>query len=76
MSIPVSDLADKIADVPLLDFINALCSPIGNDVAAKQARYSLVGADLSDMVLNEGLDQIINPIDDEPASTNALPKTR
>jgi hypothetical protein len=68
MSIALSDLADEIADIALLDFVDALCSPIRNNVPAEQARYSLAGSGLGNMISNEGLDQILELIDDKPAA--------
>lgn len=65
MGISLCDPADKIADIPLLDFMDALCPPIGNDVPAEQVRYALAGAGLRNMISNECLDQIFNLVDDE-----------
>ena len=63
--------ADEIADIPLLDLMNALGAPIGNDVAPKKIRNSATRADLRDVFANEGLDQVINPIDDQADGATA-----
>ena len=64
MSVALRDQAYEIAHVPLLDLMNAFGAPIGNDVAPEKTGYSSTGPDLRDVLANERLHQIIDPIDD------------
>ena len=59
--VPLRDQADHLADVAFLDFMDTFCSPIGNHIPAEQARNSY-------MLLNEGFNQIVDPVDDKTAT--------
>ena len=55
MGVALRDQADEIAHIPLLDLMDALGAPVGNDVASQETCYSSIGPDLRDVFANEGL---------------------
>ena len=72
MGVALCDQADEIAHIPLLDLMDALGAPVGNDVPPQETCYSSIGPDLRDVFANERLHQIINSIDHEPAAMASL----
>ena len=68
MGVALRNQAYEIADIPLLDLMNALGAPIGNDVAPQETGYSSTGPDLRNVFANERLDQIIHAVDDHAAA--------
>ena len=58
----------EIAYIPFLDLMNALGTPIGNNVAPQEAGYSSTGPDLRNVFANERLDQIIHAVDHHAAA--------
>jgi hypothetical protein len=68
MGVALRDQADEIAHIPLLDLMNALGAPVGNDVASQETRYSSTGPNLRNVFANERLDQIIDAVDDHAAA--------
>jgi len=66
--VPLPDQADEITDIPLLDLMNALGTPVGNDVAPQEICNSASGPDIRNVFANKRLDQVINPIDNEPSA--------
>src|SRR6478735_8311387 len=68
VGVALRNQAYEIADIPLLDLMNALGAPIGNDVAPQETGYSSTGPDLRNVFANERLDQIIHAVDDHAAA--------
>ena len=68
VGVALRNQAYQIADVPLLDLMNALGAPIGNDVPPQETGYSSTGSDFVDVFANERLHQIIDPIDHQAAA--------
>src|SRR5580700_5944649 len=68
MGAAVRDLIHKLDHVALLDFVNASCTPVRQHIALKQVRYLLGGSDCRYSLPNEGLDQIVDPVDHQAAS--------
>ena len=55
MGVALRDQADEIAHIPLLDLMDALGAPVGNDVASQETCYSSTRPDLRDVFANERL---------------------
>ena len=68
MGVALRDQADEIAHVPLLDLMDALGAPVGNNVPSQETRDPATGPDLRDVFANERLHQVIDPIDDQAAA--------
>src|SRR5579859_1698601 len=68
VGVALRNQAYEIADIPLLDLMNALGAPIGSDVAPQETGYSSTGPDLRNVFANERLDQIIHAVDDHAAA--------
>ena len=68
VGIALSNQTDEIADVPLLDFMNALGAPIGNYIASQETGYSSTGSDFVDVFANERLHQLVDTIDHQAAT--------
>jgi hypothetical protein len=68
VGVALRNQAYEIADIPLLDLMNALGAPVGNNVAPQQTGYSPTGPDLRNVFANERLDQIIHAVDDHAAA--------
>jgi hypothetical protein len=68
VGIALRDQAYEIADIPLLDLMNALGAPVGNNVAPQETGYSSTSPDLRNVFANERLDQIIHAVDDHAAA--------
>ena len=45
MGVALGDQADEIAHIPLLDLMDALGAPVGNDVPPQETCYSSIGPD-------------------------------
>jgi len=67
MAIPLRDLADQINDIALLDVMDALGTPVRDDVPPQSVRQRSRGTDLGEALSNEGLDQILDLIDHQSA---------
>ena len=72
VSVALRDQAYEIAHIPLLDLMDALGAPVGNNVAPQETCYSSIGPDLRDVFANEGLHQIIDAIDHQAAARLSL----
>ena len=72
VGVALRNQAYEIADIPLLDLMNALGAPVGNDVAPQETGYSSTGPDLRNVFANERLDQIIHAVDDHAAVVFSL----
>src|SRR6185437_1655690 len=68
VSVALRNQTYDIAYIPFLDLMNALGTPIGNNVAPQEAGYSSTGPDLRNVFANERLDQIIHAVDHHAAA--------
>ena len=55
VGVALRNQAYEIADIPLLDLMNALGAPIRNDVAPQETGDPAVGSNLRDVFANERL---------------------
>src|SRR5947208_16974074 len=68
MGVGRCDQAGEIAHIPLLDLMDALGAPVGDDVASQETCNPATGPDLRDVFANERLHEVIDPIDDQAAA--------
>jgi hypothetical protein len=53
VGVALRDQANEIAHIPLLDLMNALGAPIGNNVAPQETGYSSTGPDFRNVFTND-----------------------
>ena len=68
MSIPLRYDAYEVADISPLDFMDAFRPPMGDYVPTEKVGDLFAAADLSDMLPNKCLNEIVDPIDDQAAA--------